>query len=302
MLDARMMPSSEQSATQRVALVALLMCAALWSLNGPLIKLLNDSGQGVDGVTIAFYRSVLGGVVLAMIARPRWSQVRAVPRAWALGSLLSFTVMSVSFVLATTWTSAANAIVLQYTAPVWVFVLSWRLLGERARGGDLLVLAVTMIGVAVIFLGHPAVDIPALAVALLSGLGFGALTVTLRGLKAVDPVLVTLLNSLGSGAVLGVWALLAGLPAMSGRQWALMAVLGVTQFALPYVLYSWALQRVVASRASLIVLVETMLNPLWTWLLVGEAVGRPTLMGAPFILAGVVVNVLRRGRKPAANG
>ena len=83
-------------------------------------------------------------------------------------------------------------------------------------------------------------------------------------------------------------------------------LLSLVQFTLPYVLFSWGLQRVEAHRAALIVLLETVLNPLWTFLLVGEAVPPATLLGGPLILVGVAGWLLlswrreRRQRRAAA--
>jgi DME family drug/metabolite transporter len=268
-----------------LAVLTLVACAALWSLNGPLIKLL--SHDGVPGVTIACYRSLLGGLVFAPFALRRLGTLRNVAPAWPIAGVLTFTLMTAAFVIANTLTAAANAIILQYTSPIWVFVLSPLLLKERPGRDEGLVLLIAMVGVLVIFSGNPDTNATGLIVALVSGLGYGSLIVVLRGLRRVSPTVVAALNTLGSGLLLvlpvAVWATFG----LTASQWGLMLLLALVQFTLPYVMFSWALRHVEAHRAALIVLLETVLNPLWTYLIVGEAPPPATLLGGPLILVGV---------------
>lgn len=275
----------------------LVACSALWSLNGPLIKLLNQQGSGVSALAIAGYRSLIGGLVFLPFAWRQRSTLRAVSPAWPVGAVLTFTLMTVSFVSATTRTAAASAIILQDTAPIWVFLFSPALLGERPRREEGMALLIAMAGVAIIFLGHRASDAPALLIALTSGLGYGSLVVVLRGLRRVNPTLVTCLNLIGSGLLLAVGMALWGSFRVTGAQAGLLVFLSLVQFALPYVLFARALQSVEAHQASLIVLLETILNPIWTYLVVGEAVPKATLLGGPFILAGVAAWMLLSWRR-----
>lgn len=265
------------------------MCAALWSLNGPFIKLLNESGQGVGGLAIAFYRSLIGAVVFAPLALRQRQSLAATNWVWPLASVLMFTLMTACFVLATVRTAAASAIILQYTSPVWVFALAPVILHEHHRPRELIFLGVVMVGVAIIFAGGArGGDAAGLVLALLSGFGYGALTVVLRKLRSVSPLVVVALNSGGSALLVGLIATAAGGLGVSAVQLALLLAFGLVQFSLPYALFSWALQRVEARHAALIVLLEAILNPLWTWLAVGEQVPTATLRGGPVILTGVV--------------
>jgi len=278
---------------------ALLICAVLWSLNGPLIKLLTLQDGGVPGVTIACYRSLLGGLLFTPFALRHLGTLRCTEVGWSIGSVASFTLMTACFVIATTQTAAANVIILQYTSPLWVFLLSPLLLREKPGWTEGLVLSLAMAGVAVIFVGGDPSGTPALFVALASGFGYGTLTVMLRGLRAVNPTVVTWLNCMGSGVLLVPAVMWWGVFQLTPAQWGLVILLSVVQFALPYVLFSWALQRVEAHRAALIVLLETVLNPLWTYLLVREAVPSATLVGGPLILLSVAGWVLLTWRREA---
>jgi DME family drug/metabolite transporter len=295
------MAESGRDAARGAALV-LVVCAALWSLNGPLIKLADQAG--VDGVTIACYRSLLGGFVFLPLA---WRQQRKAPQPlpWKrLGfAVATFTLMTGSFVVANTLTAAANAILLQYTAPLWVFLLSPLLLKETPHRRDALILAVSLVGIFVIFAGNASTDLPGLLLGLTSGVGFGLLTIQLRGLRDVRPLTVAAANALGSGLLLLPLAAIWGVLLLNGQQWALLLTLALVQFTLPYVLYSWALQRIAAHRAALIILFEAVLNPLWTWLLVAEVPPMATFVGGPLILAGIawrLLTTLRSVRPPPA--
>lgn len=271
------------------ARIVLVVVALLWSLNGPLIKLLSDPADRLPAVTIASYRSLIGGLVFLPLAWKRMGSLKSAGRSWGVAAVAAFSLMTLTFVVATTRTAAANAIVLQNSAPIWVFLLSPLLLKERFRSVEGLSLLVAMSGVAVIYFMHPTSDKPALLIGLTSGLGYGLVILTLRRLRAAEPIAVTTMNFLGSGLLLlplvGLWG---SYSIESGRQLGLILTLSLVQMALPYLLFSWALRHVEAHRASLLVLLETIFNPILTYLAVGEVVPTPTLIGGPLILGGLM--------------
>ena len=231
----------------------------------------------------------IGGLFFLPLAWRRLPTLKSVGPRWCVTSVLVFSLMTLTFVVATTRTAAANAIVLQYSAPIWVFLLSPLLLKERFRAMEGLILLVAMSGVAVIYFMHPTQDKPALLIGLASGVGYGLVILTLRRLRSAEPIAVTSLNFLGSGLLLlplvGLWG---SYDITSERQLLLIVTLSVVQMALPYLMFSWALRYVEAHRASLLVLLETIFNPILTWLVVGEAVPTPTLIGGPLILGGAI--------------
>jgi len=294
-----MTPDTAAQRRRRLAgIAALIACATLWSLNGPLIKLLHQAQ--VPGITIACYRSLIGGLVFLPFAWPRRASVRSVSWFWPVATMLTFTIMTATFVMANTRTAASNAIVLQYTSPMWVFALSPWLLKERASWAEGAVMLVAMAGVAVIFAGNPPADLPGLWLALLSGWGYGTLTVLLRKLRPVSPPVVAAANALGSGLLLLGPAMVWGTMGLRPRELAIMLVLALVQFTFPYFLFSWALQRVEAQRAALLLLLEVVLNPIWTIFAVAEFPPRATLIGGPLILmgvAGAILVGLRRARR-----
>lgn len=286
------MPTSTAPAVPRqrpiLGVTALLAAAALWSLNGVLIKQLNAAD--VPAITIACLRSLIGGFVFLPFAWHSRHTLRRTSPAWPIASVVTFTLMTSTFVIATTITTAANAIILQYTSAIWVFLLAPILLHEKARSGEGLILIVAMAGIGVIFFGHSsgtAGSLRGLWIALVSGLGYGTLTVLLRGLRQVDPFVVSALNALGSGLLLVLPTLVWGTFHLPPRMWGAVTFMALVQFVGPYFLFSWALRHVPAMRGGLIVLLEVILNPLWTFLGAGEVPHISTLIGGALILAGV---------------
>lgn len=286
--------------------VFLLLASLFWSLNGALIKLIHEGGRGPDAVAIAFYRSLFAGLFLLPFARGRWRSLggskdnrpRRTIRPTAVWCVVFFTLMTTCFVIANTKTEAANVIILQYTSTFWIFALSPWLLRERARRGDLWILGLAMVGIAIIFAGNSSTDFVGLAVALASGLFFGLLTMMIRRLRDSDSAAVTVLNNLGSAVLLFplVWGM--GALFLSSRALILLILMGIVQFGIPYYLYTLGLARVPAYQASLITMLEPVLVPVWTYMAVGEGVGATTLIGGAVILAALTLFVLtaRRAR------
>lgn len=291
--------------------ILLVVAGVLWSLNGVLIKLVEDGGKGPPAVVIAFFRSLFAGLFLLPLAWGRFRTLRpaeaarAGSRSWqfplrpaAWSCAIFFTLMTASFVKANTETEAGNAIILQYTSTFWIFALSPWILKESARRRDLVVLGLAMTGVVVIFIGEAPGDLAGLLYALSAGLFFGLLTMMIRRMRDADSAAITVLNNLGSALLLlpFAWAL-AGL-SVSTRSLILLIILGVVQFGGPYYLYTLGLARVPAYQASLITMIEPVLVPVWTFLVIGEVVTAWTISGAAVILAAHVVFLLTTRRPP----
>lgn len=273
------------------------LAALFWSLNGVLIKTIGQDTSAPDGVAIACYRSIFAGLCLLPLSRGRWGTLgETTPggrkrriRPAALGCMVLFTLMTVSFVLAMTKTETANALILQYTSTFWIFALSPWLLQERPRREDVRLLMLAVPGIGIIFAGNATADVVGLSIALASGFFFALLTMLLRHMRDSDPVVVTVFNNLGAALLLLPFCVAAGGLMVSSRAMVLLIVMGVVQFGVPYYLYSLGLTRVPAAQAALITLLEPVLAPLWTYWALGEAVPPMTLLGGSLILAALVL-------------
>jgi drug/metabolite transporter (DMT)-like permease len=260
------------------ALLQLVAAAVLWSTSGALIKLVEWSPMPIAGV-----RSAIAAVVLAVaIRRPRFTWSRA-----QIAGALAYAFSVTLFVAAMKWTTVANAIVLQYTAPIHVALLGAWLLGERPARVDWLSIAVTMAGVAMFFVDSlsPGALIGNLT-ALASGFAFACLIIALRSQRHGSPFESVLLGNLIAAAVtLPFWT--PPFPDVDG--WLVLAFLGVFQLGLAHVLYASALRHVRALEGALVPMIEPILSPLWALAIIGERPGPFAMIGGCLVLGTVAV-------------
>jgi drug/metabolite transporter (DMT)-like permease len=259
----------------------LLAAAVLWSTAGAAIK-----SCGLDGWQISGGRSLVAAVFLLAVVRE--ARVRPTARVLAVSVAYAFTV--VLFVLATKLTTAANAIFIQDTAPLWVLLLSPWLLGERPTRGELLAVPVYGIGLGLFFLDElTAGQVAGNAVALASGVAFAVSIVGLRLLRHEGPAALVYGNAIAAMAALPLWP--RG-PAATGADLAIVAYLGVFQLGLAYLTFSRGVTGTPAIEASLLILLEPVLNPIWTYLVAGERPGPWAVAGGAVVLGATAWRTL----------
>ncbi|HET6922253.1 MAG TPA: DMT family transporter, partial [Anaeromyxobacteraceae bacterium] len=214
----------------------------------------------------------------------------------------------VLFVLANKLTTAANAIFLQSTAPLYVLLAGPRLLGERASRLDLVAMVPVAAGLAMVFLGagSPGRTAPdPLRGNLLAALSGVAWAATLMGLRWVGSAGTGAATPMGAVVLGNLLAFLACVPffgslaAAGPRDWLAVAYLGVFQIGAAYALLAAAVPRLRALEVSLLVLVEPALNPLWAWLVHGESPGGWTAAGGALILGATAARSWLAARRGA---
>jgi drug/metabolite transporter, DME family len=268
---------SVPSLAQSRLLVAL--AAMLWSTSGAFTKLLTKdtflhlNEPELPGLLIAFYRALFAGLALLPALRPRDISFR-----WAMvATALCFAAMNALYVVAMATGSAANAVLLQYTAPMWMYLASVFWLGEPADRRSSVALAAGLLGIGIIIYGGwEAAQLPVIAIALGSGVTYAGVILGLRVLRGASPRWLTVVNHLTGALVLlpFIWFDVKTNPSLS--QLALLFVFGAGQMALPYWLVARGLRAVSPQEAGTITLLEPLLNPLWAYL-VSPASERPTL-------------------------
>jgi drug/metabolite transporter (DMT)-like permease len=260
----------------------IFLAALLWSLAGVFIKLLES-----HPLTIVFYRSLFASLVFVPFLKS--SEFRFnVP---IIVSAISYTAAITAFVSANKLTTAANAIVLQYTAPVLVYLFSRLVLGERISTPNAVALAISMAGVGFISVdnaGEP--EMSGVLLALLSGVLFAIYMVNLQRVKEFSATYLTWLNNLVCALL--VLPFVTARLALSTDQLLIVVIMGVVQLGLPYFLFSRGLQTLPLQEAALIALIEPVLNPLWVALTIGEIPSFATLVGGAMILAALAVRYL----------
>ncbi len=265
--------------------VLILIAAALFSTGGAAIKAVT-----LTGWQVASLRSAIATVTLAILL----PGARRRPTLPMLGVGTVYAATLVLFVQANKLTTSANAIFLQDTAPLYVLLASPFLLRERISKADLWFLAALAAGLSAFFVGQEAprgtAPNPALGnlAAAASGLTWAATVIGLRWLgtrqsdrSAIEPAL--LFGSL----IAAVATLPMALPlsGVSATDWTIILFLGVVQIGLAYVCLSKGMPGVPALEASLLLLLEPVLNPIWSWLVHGETPGSWAIAGGALILA-----------------
>jgi drug/metabolite transporter (DMT)-like permease len=273
--------------------VGLLVLAALcWSLGGLLIKSVTWPPLAVAGG-----RGIIAALFLVATHRKLRFHFSRVQVIGAVG----YALCTVTFCVATKLTTAANAILLQYTAPVWVALLGAWFLGERATRADWATIVAVFAGMTLFFadsleLSHVLGN----ALGAASGVFFAAMTVALRKQKDGSPVESIILGNLLAFLIGLPWII--GAPMMAPAGWISLALLGVVQLGVSYWLYARAIRHVTALEAVIIPVIEPILNPVWVLLALGE---RPTplaLIGGAIVLSAVTLRALasiRAGRASA---
>jgi drug/metabolite transporter (DMT)-like permease len=260
----------------------LLLAGLLWSLAGIFIKLLS-----LPPLTIVFYRSLFASLFFAFFT----GKSVPIPPGALLLSATSYTAAISAFVVANKITTAANAIVLQYTAPIFVFIIIHFFFRERITAVSWFSLVFGMVGVAVICAGSAGQpDAAGVTLALLSGLLFAIYMVSLRFLRDVTPGTLTFLNNAACCLMLlpFVWSELS----LSFTEGWIVAVMGIVQLGIPYWLFSKGVEKIPVQEASLIVLIEPVLNPIWVALAVGEVPSTATLIGGGLIVVSLAFRYL----------
>ena len=277
-----------------VARLHVLIAAVLFSTGGAGIKV-----ESFSTAQVSMVRSAVAAAAIVLVARGRmaWSPP-------AIGAGVIYAGMLTLFVASTRLTTAANAIFLQATAPLYLLILAPWLLRERFHRRDVVYLIAVAAGMVFCFLGQGAASAtapnPALGNLLgaLSGLVWALTLLSLRhigrdhGPEAGMTVVVA-----GNGfAALGALPLAWPLPAAGAGEWATLLYLGVFQIGLAYVFLTRAMPHLPALEVSLLLLLEPVLNPVWTWLVRGENPGAWTIAGGGLIVTATAMKSIAETR------
>ena len=189
-------------------------------------------------------------------------------------------------------TTAANVIFLQYTAPVWMFLMSIFLLKEPVDRRSLVALGFGAVGIVVIVGGGLNENPLGIGLALVAGITYGGIAVFLRALRQSDPYWLTVLNLGFSGAVLVplLYFIPGAVPltSLTISQFSWLLVFGVVQMGIPYILFAKSLGHLTPQEAGILTLLEPALNPVCAYLAVGEMPSVATIIGGAIILCGLV--------------
>jgi len=279
---------SNGSLRQR-AIVMMLSASILWSIGGLLIKLVNLNPLAIAGMRSLIASIVVFGFLDKSTLSLSWNKV--------LGAI-SYASMVILFVSATKATTAANAILLQYTSPIYIAIFGGWLLKEKAVLKDWVVIVSVLCGMVLFFIDDiSGGSLVGTILAVFSGIAMAFSTIFMRRQKDADP-----LENVFWGSILTV---IVCLPFMfesmpDTKSWVGLVLLGVFQLGFSYVLYARAIKNITALQSTFICLVEPLLNPVWVFLSVGEAPGVLSVIGGLIVLVSVTIGCIKPSRKSVA--
>ncbi len=287
----------------------VLAAALLFSTGGAGIK-----AAAFTGLQVSALRSGIAAVVLLMLLRAlppgRGMKLLTLSPAMVATAVVYAATLTL-FVLATKLTSAANAIFLQDTAPLYLLLLGPLILDERFRSRDLVFLLCVGTGLILCVIGRPEPTTTApdpMTGNILSLVCGVTWALTLLGLRYIQRDQAQ--TSVGLSAVtlgsffasLAAWPFAWPLPAASAVEWATVVYLGVCQVGLAYVCLTAAMRVLPALEVSLLLLIEPVLNPIWTWMIHGEQPGTYTIIGGAIIIAATAIKSVFDARAQRSTG
>lgn len=265
------------SREKKIAIFQIVIAAVLLSTGGIILKFIDMPSMAIAGSRAVFSAAV----VWLYVKKPKFTFSKA-----QVSGAICYSSMVILFIVANKLTTAANAVILQFTAPIWVAILGALILKEKTRWFDYAAIALTGIGMTLFFLDEMGGG-SALGnmVAVLSGVALAGVTISLRFQKDGSPVETTLLGHLITIAI--------GMPFVYGISLDLqnfigIFLLGTFQLGLAYIFYSLAIKHLTAMETILIMVLEPILNPIWVFLYNGERPGFISFLGG-IIVVGTIV-------------
>jgi DME family drug/metabolite transporter len=278
--------------------------AVLWSSSGLFVKstMFLDWPDDVRGIRLAFWRALFAGLLLIpAVRKPRLR--------WLMAPMvLCFAGMNMTYLSAMTLGTAANAIWLQNTAPLWVMLFGVLVLKEPFTRRQAISSVLLVIGLLIILIPGLQGERPiGVALGLIAGGFYAAVVLLLRAMRDEDGAWLVVLNHLGAAVLIAPFMFAGGLVWPTAPQFGTLVLFGFFQMGLAYYCFSRGLRSVSGGDAALIALIEPLLVPVWAFAVARELPSGTTALGAGAILLGLVYQVAaaqfhrRAGRIPSSD-
>lgn len=276
-------------------LYLVVFAVLLWSTGGLLIKL-----TSIDAYQLTFYRSLFAALTVLILTRKQGLRING----FGLLTAVIYALLLILFVWATKKTTAANAIFLQYTAPIYILVLAPFIIGEKFHWRDLVTVVIVLAGMSLFFVGQLRLqDYEGNIAALFSGIFLGLYIMLLRHprTEGLNPAIAVIYGNFLL-AFVNAPAGLSVIREMTYTDWFAVTFLGVFQIGLSYILFIKGVRAGTRPLdASLIGFIEPLLNPVWVFIFVGERPSQWALLGGGIIIAAIATHTLRQyARRPTA--
>ena len=274
----------------------VLIAVFLWSTGGLFIKLTT-----LDAYQVTFFRSLFAAVTVLLLTRKDGLKIDG----FGILTSVIYALLLFLFVWATKKTTAANAIFLQYTAPIYILILAPFVIGEKFHFRDLVTVVVVLAGMSLFFVGQLRLeDYQGNIAALGSGVLLGLYIMLLRHPRAegFNPVIAVIYGNFLL-ALVNAPRGISAIPTMTAMDWFAVSFLGIVQIGISYILFVKGVRRGTRPLdASLIGFIEPLLNPVWVFIFVGERPSRWALLGGAIIITAIALHSIRQyaGKRPLA--
>lgn len=270
-------------------ILAMAATAFLWSIAGLFIKVIDW-----NPIAIAGLRSLIASIVIFIYLKHPKIHL-SIPQILAA---IANAVTMLLFVSANKTTTAANAIILQYFAPVLTVFISAIFLKERARVEHLLALPLVAAGMIIMFFDKiNSGKFFGNILAIMSAITFSFYFVFMRMQKDGSPIESILLSHWLTSAICIIISFFLPMPHITSKSLIAIAVLGIVQIGISAILFSIAIKIVSAVQANLIAVIEPVFNPLWVFFVIGEVPGIHTLIGGGIIILAVTITSIISARR-----
>ena len=270
---------------EKKAMLMMVLCACLWSIGGILIKWISWNSFLIAGGRSLISALVLGGFMYI-------TKVKVKVCKYSIGAGISLAGCFFCFIAANKLTTAANAIILQYTAPIFILIISILFLHQKVQKREILVVATTLVGIVLFFFDQLSPgNIAGNILGVLAGLFLGVMFL-LVGLGGGQDDSIRLSGILFAHVLTALIGIPVGLPfteSFAASEFVCILILGVFQLGIPYVLYALASRDCSPLACSLLGILEPLLNPVWVFLLDGERPGIYAFIGGIIVIAAVTL-------------
>lgn len=256
------------------AIIFLVLTAILWSIGGLLIKIINWNPIAIAGTR----SSIAALLMLFVLRKPKITFSKP-----QVGGAIAYALTVICFVAANKLTTAANAILLQYTAPIYTALFSTWLLKEKITRIDWITIFAVIFGMLLFFIDNVSSgSFIGNIIAIISGISFSLVAIFMRMQKDGSTMETPFLGNILTAIIAIPFIFLS--PKIDIKSFFALLILGIFQLGLSYILYSYAIKHVSALEAILIPIIEPILNPIWVFLIMGEIPGFYAIIGGIIVV------------------
>ena len=268
------------------SILGLAIAAVLWSTGGLFIKLID-----MNPIAIAGIRSGIAAIVMMIYLKKPKIHFNKIT---ILASIV-YALLLLTFVGANKLTTAANAIFLQYTSPIWTIIFAHIILKEKIRRSDITTICAVICGMALFFIdSFSGGSLLGNGIALLSGLFQVGLIIFTKMKTDGSAIEIPLLGNMIT-FIVSIPFIPHSSPGITSIS--MLLVLGVIQCGISYIFYMNSIRQVTSVEAILIPVLEPLLNPVWVFLFVGEKMSSTTILGGAIVICSILWNEVVIGKR-----